>query len=281
MFFDTGPENGAWNMAFDHALLEGMINGSFGHRTMVLRTYSWKPWCISLGRFQKIEKPLPVLIDPDSAGPIQTVRRQTGGRAVLHADEITYSVVLSEKAPLYSASILETYKNLAEVIVKALAFLGIKATVTPARTKSGGRGAEVTLRTGEAPRTEFCFSSPSHYELTWNGLKIAGSAQVRSGGCVLQHGSLPLVVNPEAQRIFMKWCGLTGDPLDFVASLSMAAGRRILYQEAVGALKIAFGEVSDVGISNSRIFAKGTELVPDWLSMEADRLKSEFDRSCI
>lgn len=250
-------------MAFDQALLEGMSRGLLGIHTRILRLYSWHPWTISLGRFQKERSERPEIGSDPSQGPIQTVRRRTGGRAVLHADEITYSIVISYRDPLFSSSVLGTYKNMAKILLEALSSLGAMAEITPARARETG---------GAARRSDFCFSSPGHYELTWKGLKIAGSAQVRVPGSVLQHGSLPLTIDDGVHGAFMEWCGTIGAPTDFMASLTMAAGRTIEYTEAATALKAAY--VKDC-LENSIPVEYPAEM-PAWLMDEAGKMEPSF-----
>lgn len=255
-------------MAFDQALLEAMARGSFDLHTSVLRLYSWRPWCVSLGKFQKVSGPLPPLRCGETGLEIETVRRKTGGRAVLHADELTYSLILSEADPLYSPSVLTTYSKISEILVSALKNLGIDAAVTQARArKQMALYSEDEVTCAEAPGEEtvsvaagrvdagvgkakfhsgFCFSSPSHYELTWKDLKIAGSAQARIAGAVLQHGSLPLTMDKKVHPAFMAWCGTTGKPSDFMTSLSDAAGRPVDFAEASGALESAFRNAAPV-----------------------------------
>ncbi|MCZ2126324.1 MAG: lipoate--protein ligase family protein [Anaerolineales bacterium] len=167
------PANGAWNMAADEALLEHIHRGE---SAPTLRLYNWTPPCLSLGRAQSFK-------DADLARlrehGWQVVRRLTGGRAILHADELTYSVAAPEENPILIGGILESYNRLAQALIYAAQKLGL--------------AVEVKERAGAAPNLNpVCFEVPSAYEITVGGKKLIGSAQARSQMGVLQHGSLPL-----------------------------------------------------------------------------------------
>jgi lipoyl(octanoyl) transferase len=110
----------------------------------------------------------------------EVVRRLTGGRAILHTDELTYSVTGSTEEPILAGGILESYNRLAQALMFAMRKLGL-----PVEMKE-----EVSRTSGET--NPVCFEVPSTYEITVNGKKLIGSAQARKKEGVLQHGSLPL-----------------------------------------------------------------------------------------
>jgi lipoate-protein ligase A len=112
----------------------------------------------------------------------EIVRRPTGGRAILHTDELTYSVCGQHSEPLLSGGVLESYQNLSLALLKALEFIGINA---------GSTRNSTSLNT-EDINNPVCFEVPSNYEITVGGKKLIGSAQARRKVGVLQHGSLPL-----------------------------------------------------------------------------------------
>ncbi|MBN1524843.1 MAG: lipoate--protein ligase family protein [Spirochaetales bacterium] len=151
-----------------------------------LRFYSWEPSCVSVGYFQNIERD----IDTEFCrqNNIDIVRRPTGGRAVLHDRELTYSVVLPEK--YLPAGVIASYKFIAGMFVNALKSFGITAEV---------KGPE-----GRGGRSGVCFAEPSAYEISVDGKKLIGSAQVRRNGTVLQHGSILLDVDYEKHSKCMK-----------------------------------------------------------------------------
>jgi len=172
----TAPAHGAWNMALDEALLEGL---SAEHALPVLRLYAWNPPCFSLGVAQPAAD---VNLQALHALGWELVRRPTGGRAILHADELTYSVIAPHTEPRLAGSVLESYQRLSLALLKALHLLAV-----PARSE-----AEPLLPASSAPKGPVCFEVPSNYEITVNGKKLIGSAQARRKEGILQHGSLPL-----------------------------------------------------------------------------------------
>jgi lipoate-protein ligase A len=173
-----GALDGSTNMAIDAALLEEVDNSS-DTRTIV-RFYQWRRPTMSLGRNQKIEK----AVDADycAAHGIDIVYRPTGGRAVLHDDELTYSVV-SNDSSCFGDTIYGNYKRVSEALCLGYQDLGVAAILALDTRKPG-----VTETGGDPP----CFASPSRYELMVDGRKIVGSAQRRVRACFLQHGSMPI-----------------------------------------------------------------------------------------
>jgi lipoate-protein ligase A len=147
-----------------------------------LRLFGWSPPSVSIGFFQDLEKDIDLAACRLSG--IDVVRRITGGRAVLHDAEITYSLVSRENDPLFPPGILGRYQLISEAICDGLLTLGIHAEMEARRIKPGNE-----LR-------EFCFSVPAQHEILVNGKKICGSAQARGGGAFLQHGSLLLDFDP-------------------------------------------------------------------------------------
>ncbi len=172
----TPPAPGAWNMAVDEAVLETVTRRQ---APPTLRVYAWEPACLSLGIAQPVK-------DVDIAALDRygwhLVRRPTGGRAILHVDELTYSVAAPLDEPRVAGGVLESYRRLSLALLSALEKLGL-----PARADK-----EHELPTGSQPNGAVCFETPSNYEITVRGKKLVGSAQARRGNGVLQHGSLPL-----------------------------------------------------------------------------------------
>lgn len=168
------PARGAWNMALDEVLLEACVRGD---SPPVLRLYAWQPPCLSLGYAQALsEVDLPRL----EARGWDLVRRPTGGRAILHTDELTYAVIGPTQHPLLSGSVLESYQRLARALLAALHLLGVPAEMNE------------TVTVPSLKANAVCFETPSAYEITVEGKKLIGSAQARRQGGVLQHGTLPL-----------------------------------------------------------------------------------------
>jgi lipoate-protein ligase A len=171
----TPPAHGAWNMAVDEAILEAV---GCSESLPTLRLYGWDPACLSLGYAQPIaDVDLPRL----RAHGWEVVRRPTGGRAVLHTDELTYSVIAPRNEPRIAGSLLESYHRLALALVEALNLLSIQVEVNE---KNAGQHDPST--------NPVCFEVPSTYEITAGGRKLVGSAQARRKEGILQHGSIPL-----------------------------------------------------------------------------------------
>src|SRR5512139_2951172 len=174
----TPPTHGAWNMAADEAVLEHI---GCGASLPTLRLYAWAPACLSLGHAQPFA-------DVDSARlqerGWEVVRRLTGGRAILHTDELTYSVTGPAEEPVLAGGVLESYNRLAQALLLAVKNLGM-----PVEMKDAQRAGQAGSATNANP---VCFEVPSSYEITVAGKKLIGSAQARKKEGVLQHGSLPL-----------------------------------------------------------------------------------------
>ncbi|RKZ33421.1 lipoate--protein ligase family protein [bacterium] len=141
----------------------------------ILRFFMWNPPAISIGFMQSMND-----IDTQkcSSAGIDVVCRPTGGRAIFHHTEFTYSVTIPPSHPLAKLSVLETYNEISLCLAHGLQNLGIKATLSPGNFSSKNN------------RNPSCFSSTSRYELVVNGKKIVGSAQRRKHNALLQQGSI-------------------------------------------------------------------------------------------
>src|SRR2546428_5233893 len=178
-----GTLDGAANMAVDAALL-GEVERFPGARTVV-RFYGWRRPTISLGRNQKVENAVDV--DYCRANGIDVVHRPTGGRAVLHDDELTYAVI-SNDSSFFGDTIYGNYKRVSEALCLGYTRLGVPAVLAPDTRKT-----TPVSNGGDPP----CFLSPARYELVVGGRKIVGSAQRRVRRSFLQHGSMPITCNRE------------------------------------------------------------------------------------
>ena len=169
------PMRGAENMALDEAILETVCTGD---SPPSLRLYAWDPPCLSLGYAQPISD---VDLDRLEAVGCDLVRRPTGGRAILHADELTYAIIAKDDNPHLAGGVLKSYRHLSKGLFQALTLLGVDVEIQP------------EIPVAQSDRTNpVCFQIPSAFEITAQNMKLIGSAQVRRRGCVLQHGSLPL-----------------------------------------------------------------------------------------
>ncbi len=223
------PATGSWNMAVDEALLESVGQGE---SLPTLRLYAWSPPCLSLGRSQSYAE-----VDVEALTRLgwEVVRRPTGGRAILHADELTYALALPLTEPLAAGSVLASYQRIARALLRALQLL--QAPVEVLQKKETRR---------EAPPV--CFEVPSAYEITVGGRKLLGSAQARRATAILQHGTLPLHGDltritrclrfaseserqRAAERLRQRAC-----------TLEQAVGKRIPWEAAAAAWRQAFAE---------------------------------------
>lgn len=177
-FINTGSHDPYYNMAMDEALLNFVSRGEIDP---VVRFYTWDPATLSVGYFQRLKKEID--IDKVKEKGFGLVRRQTGGRGVLHDKELTYSVIVPESHPNMPSTITEAYRVISEGLLEGFKLLGFDAYFAIPRSKEEREKLK-------QPRSAVCFDAPSWYELVVEGRKIAGSAQTRQKGVILQHGSL-------------------------------------------------------------------------------------------
>jgi len=175
LVIDAAPRSGAANMAIDQAIAEACAAGD---SPPTLRFYRWNPPAVSLGRLQPISD-----IDEQRVAALgyEIVRRPTGGRAILHTDEFTYSIAAAANQPLMRGGVMDAYLRISNALIAGLRLLGVDADKAPGDVRVGSDVSAV------------CFETPSAYEITASGRKLMGSAQSRRANYVLQHGSLPLV----------------------------------------------------------------------------------------
>jgi len=162
-------------MAVDDAIVE---EAGLENSPPTLRLYSWEPACLSLGFTQPVDQ-----ADREqlSAAGWDLVRRPTGGRAILHTDELTYSLSAPLQHPLMLGGVLASYQRISQAIIRGLELLNIPIKVN-----------EIVKPERHADQAPVCFEVPSAYEITAMGKKLVGSAQVRRKNSVLQHGAIPL-----------------------------------------------------------------------------------------
>ncbi len=232
------PARGAWNMAVDEAILEGVIAGT---SQPTLRLYAWEPPCLSLGYAQPIaDVDFPAL----QAYGWDLVRRPTGGRAILHTDELTYAVIGPQSDPRLTGSVLESYQNLAQALLLALQKLGCDPQAE----------ADPLAGPGSDPKGAVCFEVPSHYEITVQHKKLVGSAQRRSKSGVLQHGSLPLHGDLGRITLGLRFPDISARQiaatrlLERAATLESLLGVRLPWSQAARAFQAAFTEALDLDL---------------------------------
>ncbi|MDK4079650.1 biotin/lipoate A/B protein ligase family protein [Staphylococcus pseudintermedius] len=177
-FMNTGSHHPYYNMALDEALLYFVSRGEIDP---VVRFYTWNPPTLSIGYFQRLSKEID--IEKVKEKGYGLVRRQTGGRGVLHDKELTYSVIVPEAHPDMPQTVTEAYRVISGGLLEGFKSLGFDAHFAVPRSKEEREKLK-------QPRSSVCFDAPSWYELVVEGKKIAGSAQTRQKGVILQHGSI-------------------------------------------------------------------------------------------
>lgn len=175
-FVDDGAALGSYNMALDMAMT---LAASRREAPATLRLYEWQNPTISLGYHQSEAD---IDLDRCRADGVDVVFRPTGGRAVLHQNEVTYAVVLPPDCPFFRADIMGVYELISRCLVRSLRMLDVDVEFE--RSKK----SPVTLAHDEL--SALCYASSAQYEIVVGGRKLVGSAQRRINNGVLQHGSI-------------------------------------------------------------------------------------------
>ena len=175
------------NMATDEALFR-VLQERGGPPT--LRFYGWERSALSIGYFQNTATE--INLNYCRRHGMDVVRRPTGGKTVLHDCELTYAVISKEGLPFFSGSLVENYKAVCSCLIRAFFELGIDVSM-----------AKECRQEGKKEMGAICFAFPAPFELLSRGRKICGSAQVRSRGCFLQHGSILLDFDAEKNCRFI------------------------------------------------------------------------------
>lgn len=185
LFIDTGKAPASFNMALDEALLNWHSEGLI---PPVIRFYGWEPAALSIGYFQKVKQE----IDMEAVKKLGLgfVRRPTGGRGVLHEHELTYSIIVSERYPDMPETVTEAYRVLSEGLLEGFRNLGLDAYFSIPESET----EKADLK---KPKSAVCFDAPSWYEMVVAGKKVAGSAQTRQKGVILQHGAILIDLDAE------------------------------------------------------------------------------------
>jgi lipoate-protein ligase A len=223
------PLSGPENMALDEAIMESVGAGLV---RPTLRLYAWHPSCLSLGYAQPVA-------DVNHAALVEhgwdLVRRPTGGRAILHTDELTYAIVAPADHPELQGGVLESYRRLRRGLAAALAGLGL--VVDPAHGEP---------LSAESRANPVCFEVPSAYEITVRGFKLLGSAQVRRRDAILQHGTLPLAGDLSRVCLVLRHENLTSREkarerlLERAATLESLLGEPVRWNHAARAIQAGF-----------------------------------------
>lgn len=257
----TEPMSGPMNMAVDEAILRQVAEGE---SPPTLRFFDWTPPCLSLGYGQPVAD---ADLDRLAERGWDIVRRPTGGKAILHTDELTYSVITPQSDPRMEGGIVESYRRLSLGLVRGLELMDLIA-----RNDKVYKQADSPENTsGAAQPNPVCFEVPSNYEITVIGKKLIGSAQARKQGVVLQHGSLPLT--GDIARI----CDALAFPDDEARAIAKervraraitladALGQTVSWERAANAMKHGFREALNLE------FQTGTLTEAEWAEAQTLR----------
>jgi lipoate-protein ligase A len=242
---DSGRCDAAYNMALDEAIAISVRNGK---SPPILRIYGWECPSVSLGSFQNIDD---IDIKYCSENKIAVVRRPTGGRGILHGDELTYSFCALNEGE-FSGGLLETYRKLSSAFQTALEAAGLKVSIKT-RRESGRNLA----------RSPLCFKSTSFGELSFNGKKLIGSAQKRWHDGFLQQGSIPYSVDYEKLIAVFKQYSITSEPPSFRTNHEIIGLRKLIakfdpksFKEAI---RLSFERVFNITLADSLPFRQEYE----------------------
>jgi lipoate-protein ligase A len=231
------PAQGSWNMAVDEAILESVYSGE---SPPTLRLYAWQPACLSLGHAQPYAE---VDLKALTAYGWDIVRRPTGGRAILHVDELTYAVIAPETEPRVKGGVLESYLRLSQALLVSLQLMGLR----PQAEEKESNG-------NKSKPNPVCFEVPSNYEITVNGKKLIGSAQARRKEGILQHGALPLYGDLSRIISTLKFPDETAKArakdrlLAHATTVENELGQLITWQQASHAFQQAFSEILNLNL---------------------------------
>ena len=194
-FIDSGNNTGSYNMEFDMMLARTLKSGQ-----AILRLYRWNPYCISLGANQSEDSILREKVITDG---IDIVRRPTGGRAILHADELTYSVIYPSNK---NYSLIDLYKQVNLALKKGFALFDEKLKVVSLEHKEPHFPSFY-----KEEKSAVCFAVSSRNEINYKGKKLVGSAQRNLGNVILQHGS---ILCGDYHKIIVDYLALNKNYLD-------------------------------------------------------------------
>jgi lipoate-protein ligase A len=236
--------SGARNMAIDEAILAAV---EAGHSPPTLRVYGWSPPCISLGHSQDPAHELDLAAVAERGYDL--VKRATGGRAVLHIDELTYSIIARADAEPWCLTQALSYREISQAVARALSASGFGVTLD--------RGYPVERPQALRAMTP-CFASTARSEVVFGDRKVVGSAQRRTRGAFLQHGS---ILVSRRHRDIVACLKLDAEKragyLDILdrnsVSLDIALERAIGWQELAGGFPVAMAEALGIEIRPGRL----------------------------
>ncbi len=242
----SGHSDGYTNMAVDEAIMWAVGEGM---APPTLRLYGWQPAAVSLGYFQQLDGSIDV--EEIRRRGWGLVRRPTGGRAILHDDEVTYSVCVPQRLLRHGDSVVKSYRELSQGIEAGLQLLGAQA-----RLAKHNRNEKAPSRDLPA----ICFAQTAQVDMTVAGRKIVGSAQVRRDGVILQHGSVPLTLDLDDHLAVMPpkddSQGQSAGLGKAMVAVSDAVGRSVSFEEAGEALITGFGKALGISLEPAALSAR-------------------------
>ncbi|MFN8009547.1 MAG: lipoate--protein ligase family protein [Terriglobia bacterium] len=223
-------------MAVDEVFLD-LVSLPDAPRLTYLRFYTWKQPTLSIGYSQNAEKVVDLRFCQNNG--IDVVRRPTGGKAVLHDQELTYSIVSNDPTHFPIHDISKTYERIAAALSLGLLQMGVQTALAPARPNA----VASTQKRGFPQKA--CFAASQHHEILWNGRKLIGSAQRRNRNSFLQHGSILIGFDSSLLAKALASPGLVGLDSD-VATLTECLGHKPHTQELLQNLVDGFSRCFNV-----------------------------------
>jgi lipoate-protein ligase A len=249
-WIESEAADGATNMAIDQALLENAetVNQS------TMRVYGWSPFCISLGHHQSEDD---IDFDLCRERHIDVVRRPTGGRAVLHAEEVTYAVIVPQCASIFQQSVTVVYNLISRGLLIGMQKLGVPANFEK---------SSIDLHDHYKKETSIsCFSASARHEIVVNGKKLIGSAQRHLPGKILQHGSilldsahlaLPELIKKGDDELRQR---MKTELMKKTVSLRQCLGRELSFKEVVENIKKGMEEALSIQFVSGELTVRERE----------------------
>ncbi len=265
-YYDTGFSDAYTNMALDEVLLRKML---IPDAIPILRVYTWSRPSVSVGYFQNVMDDFNLTLCKERGWPL--VRRLTGGRAVFHDHELTYSILLPRSYPPLPSGLLGSYRYLSQGLLLGLRELGVEPELVALKdTKRERRGS--------ALKSPDCFDSPSWYEITIGGKKIVGSAQRRTPYGILQQGSILISIRRfrEFHELFRSHPDKMGAGGPYAEGSNMTSLEELLRNECpVGRVKQAllqgFRDAYGIHFLETRISREGQHAAHDLVTARYGR----------
>ncbi len=263
-FLNTGAKDCYHNMAIDEVLATKSVPHD---KRSIFRVYRWQPYAISLGYNQN---PNDLDLERCKQDKIDIVRRPTGGRAVLHAEEITYSIIIPKNSEFYSSDVLATYNRINQGILTGLHLLGVKAELVEHSLNEDKKSFSYK---DKIP----CFSQSAKFEIAFQGKKLVGSAQRRYESSILQHGSILIGAYHLRLADYIKTLkGASAEKFkqalaEKTISISQILPSRINYDKIIWAIKTGFQEHFNLDFLEGQLTSQE--------KIEAQRLAKIYQKS--